>query len=65
MHTLWEDIFYSLRFVSPFAMICAVIATVSLVLYLITKWREFFMIGLTAGVYTIPFILWGANSYRY
>ncbi len=65
MHTMWSDILYSLRFVSPFAMICALLAIVSLVMYLITKWREFFMIGLTATIYTIPFVFLGANHYHY
>ena len=65
MHTMLDDILYSLRFVSPFAAICGVLAIISLVMYLITKWREFFMIGLTAGIYTIPFIFWSANHYRY
>ena len=65
MHTMWSDILYSLRFISPFAAICAALAIGSLVMYLITKWREFFMIGLTSAIYTIPFIFWGANHYRY
>lgn len=65
MHSLWSDILWSLRGVSPFAFICGILAIVSLVLYLITRWREFFMVGVTATIYTVPFILWGASHYRH
>jgi hypothetical protein len=65
MHSIWSDILWNMRFVSPFAFICGVLAIGSLTMYLITKWREFFMIGLTAAIYSVPFLLWGANHYRH
>ncbi|CAN5449417.1 hypothetical protein BH10PLA1_BH10PLA1_03110 [soil metagenome] len=57
MHTYVEDIQWMLRDVSPFALICAGLALIALVLYLLTKWKEFMMIGLTAGIYVIPFLM--------
>jgi hypothetical protein len=65
MHSFWSDILYTLQGVSPFALICGLLAIISLTLYLITRWREFFMIGLTAAVYALPFIFWGASHYRH
>jgi len=57
MHTFAEDIQWMLRDTNPFALYAAGIAIVFLILYVITKWREFFMIGLTAGIYVIPFLM--------
>ena len=63
MHTFMEDIQWMLRDTSPFALICAGLATLALVLYLLTKWKEFMMIGLTAGIYVIPFMMSGKAHY--
>ncbi len=56
MHSIWSDILWNLRFVPPFALGCAGLAVMMLTLWLLTKWREFMLVGLTAGLYAVPFI---------
>ena len=57
MHTFMDDVQWFLRDVSPFAMACTILALVAFAFYFFTKWKEFMMIGLTAGLYVIPFLL--------
>ena len=56
MHTFMENIHWMLRDISPFALAVAGLAMLAMVLYLLTKWKEFMMIALTAGIYVIPFM---------
>ena len=52
-----DELHWMMRGVSPFALYAGGIAVVALVLFLLTKWKEFMMIGVTAGIYVIPFLM--------
>lgn len=56
MHTFMENVQWILRDVSPFAIAFAIIALLATMLFALTRWKEFMMIGLTAGIYVIPFL---------
>jgi hypothetical protein len=61
MHTFWDDVQWMLRDTSPFALIVAGLTLTSLVMYRITRWREFMVVGVTMGVYLVPFLLTGRH----
>jgi len=61
MHTFWDDVQWMLRDTSPFALIVAGLTLTSLVMYHITRWREFMVVGITMGVYLVPFLLTGRH----
>ncbi len=58
-----DQLQYATRDVSPYAMYAAGLAVLALGLFLITKWKEFMMIGLTAGIYVIPFLTSGLHKF--
>ncbi len=63
MHSMMEDIHWMFRDTSPFAIGFAGLALLAMALFAITKWKEFMMIGLTSGIYVIPFLMSGKLHY--
>ncbi len=61
MHTFWDEVQWVLRDTSPFALIIAGVTLLSLIMFHLTKWREFMLIGLTMGVYLVPFLMTGRH----
>ncbi len=57
MQNIPELMYWITHHVSPFAIGFGLLAIVAMVLYLLTKWKEFMMIGVTAGIYVIPFLM--------